>query len=100
MPVLVKGARSNRPPADGLNHRRDRTGIDGACDILTQSGAADYAGRCRNVHAKAAASKMPILGSSLFHGLRGGGTYRLNAGMCFAMISAMRCFVVAPNSSK
>jgi hypothetical protein len=43
------------------------------------------------VRPSAAGSKMPIRASSLFQGLRGGGTYRSNARMCFAIISASPC---------
>ena len=56
--------------------------------------------RIGSAQAKAAASKMPIRASSLFHGFRGGGTYRLEAGMRCAMASAILCFVVAPSASK
>ena len=63
-----------------MNHRASRTGIVFACGILTQNGVLAWPVDCRYVHAKAAASKIPIRGSALFHGLRGGGTYRLERG--------------------
>ena len=47
----------------------------------------------RNVSARAAASKTPMRACSEVHGLRGGGRYRLNAGISSAMVLAIASLV-------